>query len=396
MPDISVEDVKTAVGELRSTVEKYGKDSAETKEMSVKVEKTLEDHETKSAEIVATQVAAEKKTLELEDQIKELELEVINSQKSGISYKELPEYKALVKMVQFGSDSLESDESKTLRMDTSTSGGYLTTTELDGMMIKAITEISPVRQVARVKSVSKKTLEIVVRKTIPTATYEGEAASGDDSESSYGNETLTAYRHTVTVPFTMDLLQDSEFDLESEIKSDVAEAFAFGEGRNFVLGDGSKKPEGFLLHPEVVAGAKVTAASGVISGDDLILLAGELKVGYSPLFGFNRQTLALLRTIKGSDRHYMWQAGLAPSAPNTIAGEPYVVMQDMPVVAANAFSVIYGDFARGYTITDRTGTVIVRDELSKKRQAIVEMTFHRWNTGQVVLPEAFIALKIKP
>ena len=150
-----------------------------------------------------------------------------------------------------------------------------------------------------------------------------------------------------------------------------------------------------MVHPDIVGNPMVTAASGTIGGDDLLLLTGELVSAYDPMFAFNRQTLAFLRTLKGSDGHYLWQAGLAPNQPNTIAGEPYVVMQDMPAIAANSMPVIYGDFTRGYVITDRTGMVMVRDEYSRKREAIVEITFHRWNTGQVVLPEAFKALKIK-
>lgn len=397
MPDITPKEVKEAVDELRTVVEKHGNESAEAKQMAEKVETVLQQQEEKSAKIVADMAEAEKKRLDLEERVKDFEAEVARMSATNTkgNYKESAEYKALNMLAKAGEHALNPDEIKTLRMDNDVAGGYLTTTEMDTQIVKKITEISPVRQVARVKSVSKKTLEIVKRNTIPVATYEGEAAAGGDDNSTYGNEQLTAYRQTVTVPFTMDLLGDSNFDLESEINADVSEAFAFGEGNKFVLGTGAKQPEGFLVNADIVAGARVTAGSGTISGDDMILLTGDLKVGYNPMYGFNRQTLAFLRTLKGSDGHYLWQAGLAPNAPNTINGEPYMVMQDMPSIAVGALSVIYGDFLRGYCITDRTGMVMIRDEVSKKRQAIVELTFHRWNTGQVILSEAFKALQIK-
>lgn len=398
MPEVTAAEVKEAVVALRSTVEKHGNDSAEAKEMAQKVEKTLEAQEEKSAKIITDMKAAEKKQLDLEERVKDFEVEVARLSSTGDhkdNWKESAEYKALNLFAKKGELALSADELKTMRMDSDTAGGYLTNTEMDTQIIKTITEISPVRQVSRVKSISKKTLEIPKRTSIPVATYEGEAASGNDDQSAYGNEQLTAYRQTVTVPFTMDLLGDSNFDLESEINADVAEAFAFGEGNKFVLGTGAKQPEGFLVNAGVVADARITAGSGTIAGDDLLLLTGDLKVGYNPLYGFNRQTLAFLRTLKGSDGHYLWQAGLAPGVPNTIGGEPYKVMQDMPSIAVGALSVIYGDFMRGYCITDRTGMVVIRDELTRKKFAIVELTFHRWNTGQVVLPEAFKALKIK-
>ena len=400
--EAAVTEVKEAVNALRETVEKYGKDSAETKEMAEKVEKKMVEDEKAHQKAIADLQESCKQALEQEERIKDLELEVAKSAtNSPANYKEGAEYKALQQWAKSGVVGLAPDQisllnrEKTMRMDDATAGGYLTTTEMDTSIIKSVTEISPVRQVSRVKTVSKKTLEIPTRTSIPVATYEGEAAQGPEDESAYGNEQLTAYRLTVTVPFTMDLLMDSNWDLETEIQADVVEAFAFGEGNKFVLGTGAKQPEGFLVNPVVVADARETAEAGTIDGDDLILLTGDLKVGYNPMYGFNRQTLAFLRTLKGEDGHYLWQAGLAPNVPNTLNGEPYAVFQDMPNIANNSLSVVYADFLRGYTITDRTGMMMIRDEVTGKRNAIVSITFHRWNTGQVTLAEAFKLLQTK-
>lgn len=386
-----------AITQLRERLEKVGKDSPEFKELQGKVEKALETFDAENQKTVTALEAERKAREETADRVEALEKELLRATRSGKSgsYKETPEYKALNALAKGGLGGLKAEEKALLRTDSSTDGGYLTMPEMDTEIIKKITEISPVRAVARVKTVGNKTLEIPTRQTIPTASYEGEGASGDDSASSYGNETLTCFRLTTTVPFTRDLLMDSAFDLESEILGDVAEAFAYREGRAFVLGTGSKQPEGFLVNPQVIATPRVTAASGVIGGDDLILLTGDLKTGYAPMYSFNRRTLATLRTIKTTDGMYIWQPGLAAGVPNTLNGERYVVMNDMPDIAANALAVVYGDFLRGYRIIDRTGMTMIRDEYAKKRQNIIEVTFHRYNHGQVVLPEAFKALKVK-
>jgi len=393
--DVTPNEVKEAVEALRKSVDQYGQESAQTKAISEKVEKTLLAHDEHNAKIVADMLAEQKKSLELEERVKGFELELAKKQVSGKNYKDGLEYKAINNLVKFGEKGLEVEQFKTLRMDTGTSGGYLTTTEMDNQLLKQVTEISPVRQVSRVKTTSKKTLEIPIRTTIPVATYEGEAGAGNESQSVYANEQLTAYRLTVTIPFTMDLLMDSQFDLMSEINADVAEAFAFGEGNKFVLGTGAKQPEGFLVNPAVIAATSTSGTGGAISIDDLFTLTGALKVGYNPIFAFNRKTLAYIRTLKDGAGSYAWQESLVPNAPATIAGSPYVVMQDMPDIAASSKSVIYADFLRGYTITDRTGMTMIRDETSGKKNAIVELTFHRWNTGQVVLPEAFALLTTK-
>lgn len=386
-----------AVKALRDSVEKFGANSVEAKAMAARTEDAIAKQEAKHTEIVNDLAAERKNQLELKERIDGLELEL--SRKStgkGGSHKDTPEYKALQLFVQKGIDALDMEQKNTLRTDIGTQGGYLTMPEMDNAIIKKITEISPVRSVARVRTVGSKTLAIPVRTTIPVATYEGEAAAGGESNSTYGQETLTAYRLTVTVPYTYDQLIDSEFDMETEITNDVAEAFAFTEGNKFVLGTGAKQPEGFLSNATVVADARTSLVSGVVSGDDLILLSGDLKVGYNPLYAFNRRSLATFRTLKGSDGQYLWQMGLGGGAPNTIAGLPYVVMNDMPDIAANSLSVVLADFTRGYTIIDRTGLLVIRDELTRKKNNIIELTFHRYNHGQVVLPEAFKILKTKP
>lgn len=386
-----------AVKALRETVEKFGTDSAQFKGMVDATNTALEKQEKASQEFTQKLADERKAAEELKERIDGLELELSRkSTQSGKTYKETPEYKALQLYAQKGLDALSVEQKATLRTDIGTQGGYLTMPEMDNMIIKKITEISPVRSVARVRTVGSKTLSIPTRTAIPTATYEGEAAAGGESNSTYGQETLTAYRLTVTVPYTYDQLIDSEFDMESEIMNDVAEAFAFTEGNKFVLGTAAKQPEGFLVNAAVVADARESSTSGVITGDDVLLLAGDLKVGYNPMYAMNRQTLALLRTLKGSTNdHYLWQVGLGPTQPNTLAGAPYILMQDMPSVAANSLSLVYADFMRGYTIIDRTGLQVIRDDVTRKKNNIIELTFHRYNHGQVVLPEAFKILKTK-
>lgn len=395
MTDVNQEAL-VAVKALRETVEKFGSDSAQFKQMVDATNEALVKQEKASQEFT-TKLAEERKAAEeLKERIDGLELELSRKGTTGANYKETPEYKALQLYAQKGIDALSVEQKATLRTDVATQGGYLTMPEMDNMIIKKITEISPVRQVARVRTVGSKTLSIPTRTSIPVATYEGEAAAGGESNSTYGQETLTAYRLTVTVPYTYDQLIDSEFDMESEIMNDVAEAFAFTEGNRFVLGTGAKQPEGFLSNATVVADARTSLVSGVITGDDVLLLAGDLKVGYNPMYAMNRQTLALLRTLKGSTNdHYLWQVGLGPTQPNTLAGAPYILMQDMPSVAANSLSLVYADFQRGYTIIDRTGLQVIRDDVTRKKSNIIELTFHRYNHGQVVLPEAFKILKTK-
>jgi HK97 family phage major capsid protein len=191
------------------------------------------------------------------------------------------------------------------------------------------------------------------------------------------------------------MLMDSSFDMQSEIMQDAGESFAQGEGSGFVVGTGFKQPEGFTVNADVLANARTSAVSATIGFDDMMNLTGDLKTGYNPVYVLNRTTLAFLRTLKGGDGHPLWMPGMNGMVMNTINGFPYLIANDMPDIASGSISVAFGDFARGYTIVDRTGMSVVRDEFTQKKLAIVEFTLNRWNTGQVVVPEAIKLLQTK-
>jgi HK97 family phage major capsid protein len=396
MEQAQFEEAMGAIKILRSNIETYGVESSEFKGRADVIEAALAKFdEEKQKDLIAVK-NAEKNAKELEDRVKTMELEVAKGGAGkNINYKEQAPYKALNNYAKYGEKGLNPEEIKVMRMDDNTTGGALTTTEMDPKIIEKMTEVSAVRSVAIVKTVSKKTLEMATEKTIPEAYYEGEAEQGQLDQMSYGTELETAYRITITVPFSLDLLNDSNFDLESEINKKVSKGMGKKEGKLFVLGNSVKQPEGFLVNAAVVAGAKETIGSGVIVANDMTLLTGELPVGYDPLYTFNRKTLSTLRTFATTTGMYVWQAGLAAAAPNTINGENYIVLPDMPDIAVGNLPVVYADFSEGYQIIDRTGMTIIRDEVTGKRKAVIEITFHRYNTGKVILPEAFIALKVK-
>lgn len=393
----TMNEVVEAVSALRAEFEKAAPDVGKI----AKIEAALESFEGKSQTLLAEQKARDEKALALEEKatgleanIKALEAEIARggNSRGEKDYHDAPEYKALEGFIITGSFT-DAEAKALLRTDSDTSGGFLVPKEMDNSITKKITEVSNIRSIARVRTIAAKSLEIPVRASIPTATYEGETESGDDSTSGYENETLTTFRQTFTSPITMDMLMDAAFNMESEIMQDASEAFAQGEGANFVNGAGHKTPKGFLQDTRI--GGLTSSTNSTIDADDVILISGELKVGYAPVYTFNRRTLAFLRTLKATDGNFLWQPGLNGVVANTINGFPYLIAEDMPDIANGSKSIAFGDFLRGYTIVDRTGLSVVRDEFTQKKKAIVEFTLNRWNTGQVTLPEAIKVITTK-
>lgn len=411
--------VGEAVHELRRDLEAKSVDH----EKIERINKFLDEHEEKFAQPltrakeenkslqdrvteIGTQLeAAGVSAVEAKARMDVLEMELARRGRPGgeeKAFKDSEEYKALQSYCTSGVN-ITPEEKALLRTDSQADGGFLVPSEMDTQITKKITEIDPIRSIARVRTTGAKSLEMAIRNTIPVATYEGEAAEGDESASTYQSTTVVPYRQTFTTPITWDMLQDAAFDMDAEIASDAALAFAFGEGNNFVAGDGDKKPQGFTVNAGLVAAARDTAASGVLDPEAIILLTGDLKVGYDPVYVLNRRTLALIRTfradaVSGGDgaSAFLWQPGLNGPVSNTINGSPYVLSNSMPDVAAGAIAIAFGDFRSGYTIVDRTGMSVIRDEVTQKRKAIVEFTMNRWNTGQVTLEEPIKLLRVKP
>lgn len=388
---------KNAVSALRTEVNKNATDTAESKERLEKIHADLDKFEEKNQALVLSQQEAKNREAEMKERFDALEGEVARGMSSGKKgdYKEAAEYKALQAWMQRG-DECGAETKALLRTDIDTAGGYTVMNEMDDQLVKNITEISPIRQIARVRTIGTKTLEVVKRSSIPQAFYEGEAELAQESMSTYGNEQLTTYALTNTIPITRDLLLNSAFNMESELMQDNAEAFAQKEGNKFVLGTGVKQPQGFVTDADVISGSSViSAASGVLDMDAIIEITGELKTGYNPVYTMNRKTIATIRQFKSTDGVYLWQPGVNGIVASTINGYNYVETPDMPDIANSAYPIAFGDFFRGYRIVDRTGLEVIRDDYTKKTQRIVEFSFYRYNTGGVVQPEAIQLLQIK-
>jgi len=419
MPDITLEQVGQAVAELRKEVEKKGVDASKVEKIQAFLDSAEEKNQaltraTALAEGHASEIKELKASLEakgvehgkMREQVDALELHLARVRGAvpgaAAEYKGSPEYKALNAFCARGASGLYNGEIevKALRTDSSVDGGFLVPKEMDTEITRKITEIDPIRSVARVRSIGAKSLEVPIRNTIPVATYEGEGDAGADSQSGYSAETLTPFRQTFTTPVTQDLLLNAAFDMEAEMAQDTSEAFAYGEGSGFVVGTGFKQPAGFASNAVLQAAARNSGLAAAITPNSVILLTGDLKVGYQPVYVLNRRTLAVLRTFRADAVAaadgaglFLWQPGMNGPVSNTINGFPYILADSMPNIAANAYVIAFGDFRRGYTIVDRTGMSVIRDEVSQKRKAIVEFTWHRWNTGQVVLTEAIKLLK---
>jgi len=239
-----------------------------------------------------------------------------------------------------------------------------------------------------------------VRRGTFGAAWTAEAGVRTETEGlSYGLEEFPTHEMYALVDVSEQMMEDSEFSLEDELQQEFSEQFAVTEDAAFVNGNGVGKPEGLLQAAgvgETTSGsaAGIGDANGQANG--LIDLYHDLKTGYAVQgwWLLNRATLGEVRKLKDAQNNYVWQPGLASGVPNTILGQPYLEVPDMPDVAAGATPIVFGDIRRAYTIVDRITLSILRDPFTQATSGNVRFIARRRVGGQVVLAEALRKLKV--
>ena len=299
--------------------------------------------------------------------------------------------KSFDKWLRKGKENMEQDEIKALTVSDDTAAGFLAPPEYVRELIKTVTEISPMRQIARVRATTQKSVQMPSR----TATFSAQwvAESGTRSETTgYTTqlEEIPTHELYALVDISEQELEDAVFDLEAEMQSEFATQFGAAEGTAFISGNSVGKPEGVTTNSSI--GTTNSGAAAALTGDGLIELVHAIKTEYgvNGTFIFNRSTLADIRKLKDTAGQYVFQAGMMLTAgvPNTILGYPYVEMPDMPDVGASAKPVAFGDFSRGYMIVDRVALSVLRDPFTQATSGNVRYVARRRVGGQVVLAEA--------
>lgn len=275
----------------------------------------------------------------------------------------------------------EALELKALSAGSNPDGGYVVPLEIEQTIDRVLAKYSPIRSIATVRTIGGN----VYRKPITTAG----AATGWVAETDARTQTSTPTLSTIDFPTmelyampaaTQVLLDDAQVDTEAWLASEVQTVFAEQESTAFVTGNGTNKPKGFLSYTNVADGSFSWGnigyvATGVSAGfaasnpaDNLLDLAYAPKQAYraNGSWVMNRKTESTIRKFKDTTGNYIWQPGTVAGAPATLFGYPVVESEDMPDIAANSYSVAFGDFARGYLIVDRAGIRVLRDPFTAK------------------------------
>jgi len=314
------------------------------------------------------------------------------------------ERKAFAAFLQKGSAHLSPEEAKTLATFNDVSAGYLIAPpQYVTEMNKLITEISPIRSLARTITLTGKSLILPKVDSNLTASWTAELALKPETEPTYGQDEINYHEVSAYTETSHRMQEDSSFAIESVLNEQFAEQFALAEGTAFMSGGGVSRPFGIVNSPDI--NTAKTNTTTTLSVDGLMNAVYSLKSVYrrNAVWLANRLTYREIRKLLASTSasELLWAPSLRDSQPDYLLG--YAVHEAPDLVAPNELTgafiasdiaALFGDFRRGYVIADRMEMRVIRDEISQARSGRIGFTAMKYVGGKVVRGEAITKLVV--
>ncbi|MBU4541814.1 MAG: phage major capsid protein [Firmicutes bacterium] len=292
--------------------------------------------------------------------------------------------------------SLSFDITNALQIGSDSEGGYLVPDEFERTLVEGLEEENIFRTLAKVITTASGDRKIPVVATKGTASWIDEEGAVPESDDSFGQVSISAYKLGTMLKVSEELLNDSIFNLEAYIAKEFARRIGAKEEESFFIGDGNGKPTGIF---NATGGAQdgITAASATaITVDEIMDLFYALKSPYrkSATFILNDATVKAIRKLKDGNGNYIWQPSITAGTPDTILNRPVKTSAYVPNIAAGAKTIAFGDFSY-YWVADRQGRSFKRlNELYATTGQVGFMATQRVD-GKLILPEAIKTLKQK-
>jgi HK97 family phage major capsid protein len=318
---------------------------------------------------------------------------------------EQAEYKqAFGKFLRKGDDNgLEDLQRKAYNSASGPDGGYLVLPEMDTEITRVVGITSAIGRLATVKNIGTDTYKKMVKTKGMLARRVGPGASGGETDTPKLSELEFTAHEAEAEPWIFNsTLDDAVFNLEADLADEAAIAFAELAGLEFAVGTGAGSARGITAY-DIVAnsnyawgkvGVIKSGAAGDFSatapGDRLIDLQHALKAQYRPGAAWitSDPLLGKIRQMKdGSGAYYLWQPDPLAGFGGRLLGNPVEIDDNMPNAANNSLSLAFGNFKQAYVVVNRSGIVVIRDNITAKGKT--KFNFRRRFGGGVQNFEAY-------
>ena len=285
-------------------------------------------------------------------------------------------HQALDIFMRVRDNAMTNDQAELIRNTMSTStgseGGYTVPSLISGNLIETLKDYNGIRRVAS-RQVTGNGQQISWPTTDGT-NEEGEVvdqnASASDQDITFGTVAMNVCKYStkvVTVP--IELLQDSEVDIVGLIYGRFRDRIGRVQNRLMTRdGDGTGGRPYALINR---ASTGVVGAAGTATGigyDNLIDLQESIDEAYAAnqmSWMFSQSVRKLVRKLKDTSGRPIWipsyDASIQSVKSDMLLDAPIQINNHMPVPAANAKSISYGDHSK-YMVRDVMGLTIFKFE----------------------------------
>lgn len=258
---------------------------------------------------------------------------------------------------------------------TNTAGGYTIAPLFEAELLIALKAFGAMRQVARnIRTDTGATLPFPTMddtSNLATIVSSENTTLSADTDLVFGQKTIGAFTYSSgPLPVSLQMLQDSAFDFGAMIEAAMVNRFGRKQNNDFTTGAGTSLPFG------VVTGATSgtvgpTGQTLTVKYADFVNLIHSVDPAYrdGARFMMHDTTLQQLKLLVDTQGRPLFVPSITAGAPDLIAGYPYTINQSMAVMAANAKSVLFGNFSN-YIIRDVLGMqmLVLRERFADSLQ----------------------------
>jgi len=291
---------------------------------------------------------------------------------------------------------------------TNTAGGYLAPEHFMMEIIKTMKDYAGILAAGVARTLTTGHGREIEFTTLDDTSNEGapiaEATATDFTKLTWNQTTAKANKYTTKAfPVSNELLQDSVFDIESEIRTAAAERFGRRLEKDFWKGDSSTTTgeiDGMLTELSKVGARQLT-----MDKDNFVKVnLGDLIVDMTHLIDrayrmnlrimLNDDLIKAARKIKDADNRYIWQRGMDGGYPDTLMDLPYFTNAHMDGVPSKAgqYPLLIANFQKYLVRYVRDLSIRRLDELGALSDQTLFVGFGRFE-GKVLDNKAFALAK---
>ncbi len=261
-------------------------------------------------------------------------------------------------------------------------GGYLVMPEMDLAIDRVAQTMGGLASVSNVITIGTAKWEKLVKTSGMSMRRVADGATGGETtEPTFKKIAIEVFTAEVEPWVYNETLEDSRINLESDLADEAAIGFAEGANAEYITGNGVGKARGIAAYTMVANASYAWGSLGyILSGatagfaatapaDKVVSLQHALKPQYRPGANWlcNDATLGVMRQFKdASGSYYLWNPDPTAGFGGRFLGSPVVIDDNVADLGAGSLSLAYGNFKRGYTIVNRAGTTLIRDNITAK------------------------------